>query len=121
MSPHLRIVAWAAASSSAVLAAGLFLPLWERVASVQHVPSAGGNLITMETVSVWRMLSDPRPPSQYELDNTREANRTTFLGVLAAAGIVGALVYWVRRPGARPLEAGDYSDGPGGSFVDGRA
>jgi hypothetical protein len=116
MPPHLRAFLWAAACSATVLGVGGCLPLWTRVAR------DGGCWVEMETVPIWRALADRRPAPAYEPSEwTRNKNSTNCLILLAVAGGVGAVAYWARRPRTRPLEADDYSDGPGGSVPEGRA
>jgi hypothetical protein len=105
---------WAAACSTAILGVGLFLPLWGRV------KSQNGCCIVMENVPVWRGLIDDRPGLPSQPERVQENNRIACSALLAVAGCVGAIAYWVRRPRIPPLEADDYSDGPGGSVPDGR-
>ena len=114
MSPHLRAVVWAAACSAVVLGVGLCLPLWKRA-------SVGGYCVSYQSMPVWRGLTDSRPMHPLEAKAVGGDNRNNCLMVLAVAGGVGPLVYWVRRPRTRPLEADDYADGLGGPQLDGRA
>jgi len=79
-----------------------------------------GCCVSHETMPVWRGLTDRRPDSPNEVFLTRDQNRNNCLALLAVAGGVGANAYWVRRSRTRPLEAGDYADGPSGSGLDGR-
>jgi hypothetical protein len=104
---------WAAASSAAVLGVGLFLPLWKRARIV-------GCRVCYESMPVWRGLTSRRTVDPAVAGLTRDDNRNVCLGLLAVAGGVGAVVYWVRRPRIRLLEEDDYSDGPDGSVPDGR-
>jgi hypothetical protein len=114
MPTHLRAVLCAATCSAAVIGVGGCLPLWKRA-------SIGGCCVSIEWVPVWQGLTDNRPASSVQTVVTGNHNRDTCLMLLAVAGGVGAFVYGVRRPRTRPLEAGDYADGPGGSALDGRA
>jgi hypothetical protein len=88
--------------------------LWERW-------GIDGPWLVPESVPIWQGLVEPGPqlPEFWPRSN-QTGNRNTCLTLLAVAGGVGAIVYWVRRPRIRPLEADDYSDGPGGSVLDGR-
>jgi hypothetical protein len=113
MSPRLRAAVWAASCSAAVLGVGLCLPLWERTRISECC-------LTREMVPLGG-LAESDQVSLLRLGRRFDHNGITCLTLLSVAGGVGALVYWVRRPRTRPLEAGDYADGPAGSMPDGRA
>jgi hypothetical protein len=113
MSTQSRAVVWAAACSFAVVGVGLFLPVWK------EVKFGNRESVWINDVPVWVGLTDylrgpPRRP-----DWTQHRNRFICLALLVIAGGIGALVYRYCRPRTRPVAADDYSDGPGGSVVDG--
>jgi hypothetical protein len=114
MSPHLRAIVRAATCSTAVLAGGLFLPPWEQTRISECC-------LRREMVPVGRGLAESDQVSLLKLGRRFDHNGITCLTLLSVVSGVGAVVYWVRRPRTRPLEADDYSDGPGGSVRDGRA
>jgi hypothetical protein len=120
MPPRRWAIVWAAASWSVVLAIGLQLPLWVRLERIWIADDF--YRVEKESVPIWKGLTERRPShlDQFETSWTRARNRNTCLALLAVAGGVGAVVYWVRRPRTRPAEADDYSDGPSGSAPDGR-
>lgn len=72
-----------------------------------------------EGVPGWVWLADCLRGSADE-GQVREDNRKTSLHLLGVAGVVYGVVYLVCRRRMRLLEAGDHSDGPDGSVLDGR-
>jgi hypothetical protein len=114
MKTYGRASLWAATLGGGVLAAGLSLRTWDMP------PPPGAKCGTGEPVYLWQGLAHLPKEDLSRFWTRHDADVVENAVIFAFAATVALVAYRARRPRNRPIEAGDYEDGRGGSTLDGR-